>query len=218
MSSAEVQQVESKADDKVSKRSVKIEQVEVKRTELGFVTSINRQTRTFFVQFCKFSNAELVQFNQAVNGYGQNQSNESHQNVKTGSVCLAKFPTDNQWYRSIVLSRCKEKQTCSVVFIDYGNISNVPSTDVLKVSVTDLPIIERPSFGITCYLQGCEGYDDKKANRLLDCLLNNYIMIKVLERQSSLQWKVDIPINAYNIPFWHMYMPELRDVCKHRQH
>jgi len=201
------------------KPAIKLAQVEVRRTELCYITAVYRPTRTFFTQFCKFSNQELVHFNHAINSFclsimasraSSNPDLALPKKVGRGETYCAKFSEDGSWYRALVLSRDKEHKRCTVLFVDYGNVETLSFSDLIEVQVSDLPIMERAPFGIPCFLKDSESFGKEKADHLLDCLNQNYVMVKVLERQVGLQWLVEIPKHAYNIPFWHLFTPELK--------
>lgn len=50
--------------------------------------------------------------------------------IKTGSLCLAKFSLDDQWYRAFVERANNKESTYEVYFIDYGNREKVPAARV----------------------------------------------------------------------------------------
>jgi len=61
--------------------------------------------------------------------------------IKKGTLCAAKFPDDNKYYRSLIKSQYKEKKEFEVEFIDYGNIGTVNMDDLIKLdgSISSLP-------------------------------------------------------------------------------
>ncbi|KAM3595421.1 uncharacterized protein V6R79_023280 [Siganus canaliculatus] len=73
-----------------------------------------------------------------------------------GSPCLALFPSDNQWYRAQVLT--STENTVQVMFIDYGNESEVDLKDVrpLPRSLLDMP----PQ----AFLCSLHGFDESKGS------------------------------------------------------
>lgn len=210
--------MEVKSSTKHSKL-VDMNEIEVRRTELCYITSVNRSTRTFFAQLCKFTNEELIQLNDSINIHCSKLASNGDINkpklnkLHKGDIVCAKFATDGCWYRALVLDRDNQKQSCSVLFVDYGNFESLNYKDLVQVKATELAAMERAPFGISCFLLNSESLGDKEGEHLLDCLAQNYVMIKVLERQTKLQWKVDIPMHAYNIPFWLIYKPELCAEC-----
>ena len=53
--------------------------------------------------------------------------------IKIGTLCAAKFPDDNKYYRGLVKSHDKEKKQFEIEFIDYGNIETVNLNDLIKL-------------------------------------------------------------------------------------
>lgn len=200
--------------EKVKKKSaglVKLKDLEVRGTELTFVTSVNYVTGQFFCQFCKFSNEELINFNNSVNEQcqkiiGQRAAGDTARGlpntVRKGNIFCVKFYADGVWYRVEILKCHKEDSTCTVRFIDYGNEEIVGAAELLEVDPKDLPSIEREPFGITCSPADYEDSTKQEIQHLLDCLHNNYAMIKPTERLATFDWKVKIPKHAYNNAFW----------------
>lgn len=199
-----------------SRSRVILQDVQIERTELGYVTCIYRPTRTFFLQLCKYSNKELLDFNDELHQYCLNKVKTMQEKglktkrVHKGEVVAVRFNEDDHWYRALVLNEDKTNKRYFVVFIDYGNVSIVTIDDVIRPDPKDIPIIERSSFGVSCLVKGAESLDDSRSDFLLDCLNQNYIMVKMLSKLSRIQWKVEIPSHGYNNPFWLIYRPDLR--------
>jgi staphylococcal nuclease domain-containing protein 1 len=61
--------------------------------------------------------------------------------IKNGTLCAAKFPDDNKFYRAVVKSQNKDKKEFEVEFIDYGNIEKVKLNDLIKLDgeISSLP-------------------------------------------------------------------------------
>ena len=61
--------------------------------------------------------------------------------IKNGTLCAAKFPDDNKYYRAVVKSQNKDKKEFEVEFIDYGNIEKVKLNDLIKLDgeISSLP-------------------------------------------------------------------------------
>lgn len=193
------------------KKNLQFEDLEVRRTELAFVTAINRKNKTFFAQFCKFSNEELEGFNAAINLYcreifaGSDRGDANLSDLEPGYVCCAKYALDGCWYRSIVKSKSETDSSCKVTFIDYGNSSTVSIADIILANNTRLPIIKRAPFGVFCRYKSFGEPEDTEHKKLLSCLYQNYAMLKFLGDSSDQPHLVDIPIHAYNIPIWHTF-------------
>lgn len=94
-----------------------------------------------------------------------------------GSPCLALF-TDNQWHRAQIAQILED--TFQVIFIDYGN-----ETDVAKDNVRPIPqvCLGKAPQAFMCVLDGfdeCSGsWDDRVYDVFYDLLVNKPIRIKV---------------------------------------
>lgn len=224
-----------------SQRSkLRLEDLEVKPTELGYVTQVDLPTRTFFVQFCRFSLDELVSFNDGLAKYcdeqyklkahddktlshGDNQSaagdtsrslrGRKSQKIHRGDIICARYSDeDPKWYRALVLKRDESNEKYQLLYIDYGDIQITSSKHIIVPDVDKVPLIKRCKFGITCFLQGSENFDEQQTSKLLSALKDKYIMIKIIAEQTKLQYMVSIPANAYNLPFWIEYEPDKYNV------
>lgn len=198
-------------EPKAKRPSINMAEIKLDGRELGFVTSIHRPTRTFFVQLCKFTNEELLEFSKLLNNHctelkAASQQSESPAKIRKGAIVCILYD-DANWYRALVLNKHKENSTVAVMLVDFGNIVTVNQRDVVVTSPEKFPAIEKCPFGITCTTPDSLELEKDKAEHMLDCLNLNYLMIKVLSRESKIQWLVDIPKHAYNTPFWHMYEP-----------
>ena len=61
--------------------------------------------------------------------------------IKQGTLCAAKFPDDDKYYRAMIKKFDKEKKEYQVEFIDYGNIEWVKLNDLIKLDgkISSLP-------------------------------------------------------------------------------
>ena len=61
--------------------------------------------------------------------------------IKQGTLCAAKFPEDDKYYRAVVKKFSKEKNEYQVEFIDYGNLEWVKLKDLIKLDgkISSLP-------------------------------------------------------------------------------
>ena len=61
--------------------------------------------------------------------------------IKNGTLCAAKFPDDNKYYRGLVRRFDKDKKEFEIEFIDYGNIEKVKLNDLIKLDgeISSLP-------------------------------------------------------------------------------
>ena len=53
--------------------------------------------------------------------------------IKQGTLCAARFPDDDKYYRAVIKKFSKEKNEYQVEFIDYGNIEWVKLNDLIKL-------------------------------------------------------------------------------------
>ena len=61
--------------------------------------------------------------------------------IKQGTLCAARFPEDDRYYRAVIKKYNKEKNEYQVEFIDYGNIEWVKLHDLIKLDgkISSLP-------------------------------------------------------------------------------
>ena len=61
--------------------------------------------------------------------------------IKIGTLCAAKFPDDNKYYRGLVKRFNKDKKEFQIEFIDYGNLETVKLNDLIKLDgeISSLP-------------------------------------------------------------------------------
>lgn len=197
----------------------KIEELVPEDTELAYVTSVDFPTITFFAQLCKFSYKELTNFEATIESFCKSVKEKRSSGepdccaplkIRPGDIYCAKYPKNEKWYRGVVIDKDPSgEKKWSILFLDYGNITNTAEDDMIQVSLDQIPEIRRAPFGISCYLKDSDECDDETAQRLLNSLKNNYVMIKTLKQQSNLQYMVDIPMHAYNTPFWNSFDPGL---------
>ncbi|XP_019728201.1 tudor domain-containing protein 6 [Hippocampus comes] len=106
--------------------------------------------------WCQFANTEvlgnLVRLAQEAGQAATNPSSAS--TFGPGGPCLALFSADNQWYRALILSR--EEDQVHVVFIDYGNESDVDVKDVRRLP----PILQE--WTPQAFLCSLSGFDQSK--------------------------------------------------------
>lgn len=189
--------------DKESK-AIKVLDPELTGTELCYTTSFNKKRKTFFGQLCKFTNEELEEFNETVNKYCmqvKKRDNDANSvKVELGDVVGSEFL--GTWYRAEVVDFKNKGKTCRVKFIDYGNLADVDPKDLVYFNKKDIPIIERSSFGITYSVDFTKDYNDEELEKLSECLVSDYCMIKVLGRDANNVVNVSIPRHGYNRGIW----------------
>ena len=94
--------------------------------------------------YCNFlPNKTLDKIEEILNEYdeGERKSESLSLPIKNGTLCAAKFPDDQRFYRAIVKSQKKDKKEFEVEFIDYGNIEKVSLNDLIKLDgeISSLP-------------------------------------------------------------------------------
>ncbi|XP_033933933.1 tudor domain-containing 6-like [Pseudochaenichthys georgianus] len=96
-----------------------------------------------------------------------------------GSPCLALFSSDEHWYRAQVVRRVED--TFDVVFIDYGNETEV---DIKNVRSVPQSLMEIDPQAFLCSLDGfdkCKGsWDDQVHDVFYNLLVDKVIRVKVL--------------------------------------
>lgn len=177
---------------------------ELVNTELCYTTSVNKKARSFFCQLCKFSNEEFEKFNETINEYCMKVS-ESDNGINSVKVELGDLVGSNfsgTWYRAKVVDFKKKRKICRVRYIDYGNFGDVNPEDLVYFNKNEIPIIVRPSFGITYKVDFAKDYNEEEFEKLSECLVSNYIMLKVLGRDVNNVVDVSIPRHGYNRNIW----------------
>ena len=121
----------------------------------GFTSSIV-SPGLFYVQLASQETQlnEMVEKIQAQ--YTDGASNVVLQDIKVGSFCCTKFSEDEAWYRAQVQKM--EGDTCTVLFIDYGNTDTV-SKSVVQTLKADFTT--QPPLAIECLLSGVTHVGEK---------------------------------------------------------
>ncbi|KAM6912212.1 tudor domain-containing 6 [Xenentodon cancila] len=179
------------------------------KTELVYASCIAEPC--FF--WCQFANTEdLNKVSQLAQEAGHVQQDEIFiQTLGPGSPCLALFSSDNQWYRARIIRTIKK--TFQVLFLDYGNESEV---DIGNVRPLPQNLLEVAPQAFLCRLKGFdeskgswddEAYDDFYS-LLVDKLLN-LTVFKVEEHPETglPQYEVEVEcegvfVNAAMEKYW----------------
>lgn len=203
--------------EKCSIRAIPIEPASLQKVELGYVTSIDNVKRTFFVQQCKFTNKELVEFNTELFNYCKKiltsgligEYNPKPGTIQKGDIFCAAYSVGNfkSWYRVIVTDVISDNR-CDVYYIDYGNTDSFDCKELIIVNPAELPCIKRCPFGVTCTLKDSDKLDDKLSKIVLQVVFQEYVMIRSLLKTGPNSWHVDLPRNGYNSLFWLSYHRE----------
>ncbi|XP_041828326.1 tudor domain-containing 6 isoform X3 [Melanotaenia boesemani] len=132
--------------------------------------------------WCQFANTEdLQQLSQLAQEAGRPQQDSSFpETLEPGSPCLALFSTDNQWYRAQILQ--KADRTLHVLFIDYGNESEV---DIMNVRPLPQNLLEVPPQAFLCHLNGFNrskgSWDEKVYDDFYNLLVDKLLRLTVLD-------------------------------------
>ncbi|KAJ8275209.1 hypothetical protein COCON_G00098340, partial [Conger conger] len=102
----------------------------------------------------------------------------------TGSPCLALFKDDEQWYRGEVMT--KMENVCSVLFVDYGNESEVEQNSMKPVPPL---LMEAPPQALLCQLEGFDpsqgSWDESAADRFFGLVTDEVLSVTVLKVKNS---------------------------------
>ena len=94
--------------------------------------------------FCNFlPNKILDKIEQVLSDYddGIEKAENLVAPIKQGTLCAARFPEDDRYYRAVIKKYNKEQNEYQVEFIDYGNIEWVKLNDLIKLDgkISSLP-------------------------------------------------------------------------------
>ncbi|XP_059209784.1 tudor domain-containing 6 [Centropristis striata] len=99
-----------------------------------------------------------------------------------GSPCLALFSSDNQWYRAQVTRRVDD--AFNVLFIDYGNESNVPIKNVRSLPQS---LLEKTPQAFLCFLNGFDesegSWDDDAYDSFHSLLVDKPLTVTMLNTE-----------------------------------
>ncbi|TRY83510.1 hypothetical protein DNTS_016237 [Danionella cerebrum] len=105
-------------------------------------------------------------------------------NLNCGSSCLARFLDDQLWYRAEVIK--KSKDAVSVIFVDFGNESEVTESSVKPLS-SDL--LEIPPQAFLCQLEGFDhllgSWESEATDYFYELLLDKPLKVTIVSTQSS---------------------------------
>eukprot|EP00064_Thunnus_orientalis_P013706 superscaffoldBa00002275_g13746 len=134
--------------------------------------------------WCQYANTEdLGKVARLVQEAGQAEQDMMFpETLGPGSPCLALFSSDNQWYRAQVIRRNDDK--FNVVFIDYGNESDV---DIKNVRLVPQSLLEQAPQAFLCSLNGFEeskgSWDDKVYDDFYNLLVDKPLKVSVFNME-----------------------------------
>ncbi|KAK7907374.1 hypothetical protein WMY93_015986 [Mugilogobius chulae] len=107
--------------------------------------------------WCQSSDTEeLDQISESVAKAGDKATSVNLDALSVGSPCIAQFSEDQLWYRAEVLSKTEDE--LSLMFVDYGNTSQVKLSDVRQIP----PQLVQNS--VQAFLCELEGFDSSKGS------------------------------------------------------
>lgn len=135
-----------------------------------------------FFFWCQYANTgALDEISKLCQEAGQSQLDTKFpEKLDPGSLCLALFHNDNQWYRAQVMDKLDD--SFHVVFIDYGKEANV---DVKNVRSLSGGLLDMPPQAFLCSLGGFDesrgSWDDGVHNEFYNRLVNKPLKLSVLK-------------------------------------
>ncbi|KAM9708689.1 tudor domain-containing 6 [Menidia menidia] len=139
------------SSEKIGGCMYKVPEISKSETEMVYASCIAEPS--FF--WCQFSNTEdLHKVSQIAQEAGQKQGNPFPHAPGPGSLCLSLFSADNKWYRAQVIRR--DDQMLHVLFVDYGNESDV---DMKNVKPLPHSLLKMAPQAFLCHLNG---FDESK--------------------------------------------------------
>ncbi|KAM3871171.1 tudor domain-containing 6 [Diretmus argenteus] len=136
--------------------------------------------------WCQYANTEdLDDVSRLAQEVGHTEQDMTFtETLGPGSPCLALFASDEQWYRAQVIR--KTGNILSVLFIDYGNESEVDIKDVRSVPHT---LLERTPQAFLCSLDGFDDskgtWDDSAFDYFYDLLVNKPLSVTVYNMEEN---------------------------------
>lgn len=155
--------------------------------------------RYFWCQFAKSDDLDKIE-KLAQDAGGSQQCPET---LDKGDLCLALFSSDNLWYRALVSQKSDEK--LNMVFIDYGNESEVTIKDTRPVPQH---LLEQPPQAFLCTLDGFDQskgtWEDKGCDDFFDLLVDKRLKVKIITMEDYKelalpQYSVQIKCKGANV-------------------
>ncbi|KAI5619942.1 tudor domain-containing protein 6, partial [Silurus asotus] len=137
--------------------------------------------------WCQYAKGEKLQeISDIIQHIGctSESSTPDAETIPIRSACIALFDEDQLWYRAKVTS--VEKNMLSVLFVDYGNESNVKVSDIrpLPFEVSDVP----PQ-AFACQLDGFDvsegSWNDKAADQFFELINDQHLRVTILKLATS---------------------------------
>ncbi|KAM4541874.1 tudor domain-containing 6 [Odontesthes bonariensis] len=169
----------------------KVPEISKSETEMVYASCVSEPH--FF--WCQFAEAEdLHKVSQLAQEAGQTQQDMLPQTVGPGSPCLALFSSDNQWYRAQVIR--KADKTLHVVFVDYGNESEV---DIKDVKPLPQSLLETAPQAFLCSLNGFDvsqgSWNDEACDDFYHLVVDKPLKLSVI----SMKDHSEIAVPLYSV-------------------
>ncbi|CAK6963173.1 tudor domain-containing 6 [Scomber scombrus] len=113
-----------------------------------YITTIN-DAQTFWCQSADSEELDKITESVSEVGNAADQKQLDTDRLSPGSPCIALFSEDQLWYRGEVID--KDGGELSILFVDYGNKSQVKRSDVREMP---LDLLETPPQAFLCELEG----------------------------------------------------------------
>ncbi|XP_053192638.1 tudor domain-containing 6 [Scomber japonicus] len=113
-----------------------------------YITTIN-DAQTFWCQSSDTEELDKITASVSEVGNAADQKQLDTDRLSPGSPCIALFSEDQLWYRGEVID--KHGDELSILFVDYGNKSQVKRSDVREMP---LDLLETPPQAFLCELEG----------------------------------------------------------------
>ena len=107
----------------------------------------------FYVNFLPNKNLDIIQNILSKYDDGERKEIKLEQPIKNGTLCAAKYPDDNNYYRGIIRSYNKKKNEYEVEFIDFGNIEFLNVDDLIQLDSEISSIEPQAKFCELAYLE-----------------------------------------------------------------
>lgn len=202
----------SQSETKEKKSASKLPDPEVAMSEVAYVTAIDPATKTFFAQFCKYTNQELIFANKTLDDFSKEAVADTNKAaaqqvtpLRTRDLVCARYSKDGNWYRGLILRKLENKTKFEIFYVDYGNVEIVEREHILKTN--ELPILSRVPFGVSCYWSQGNSFTGEQWKKFFTSIKNKYILVEMKKPMSNIQWEVDIPLHGYNMLFWRDFLP-----------
>ncbi|XP_045918491.1 tudor domain-containing 6 [Micropterus dolomieu] len=145
--------------------------------------------------WCQYANTEDLNIvSRLAQEVGHQQQDMTPKTLHPGSPCLALFSNDNQWYRAQVIQRTDN--TLHVVFIDYGNESDV---DIKNVRPLPQSLLEKAPQAFLCSLNGFDeskgSWDDDVYDNFYNVLVDKPLRVTVFGMENH----TEIEVSQYSV-------------------